>query len=452
MRLRDRIGMDSSKRRHVDAADRLGDLPDCLLHCIISLLGSRQAMQTSVLSRRWRHLWREVPCAVIDEREFADDQWERFEDFADHMLSSLPAAVELDAFRLHLVSSRADHCGYMFPDRWIRRGLQRFPATVDISTDHHGTVFWQPHASIVYFYAAPTAPRQPDLSSKGICAAGFTRRLTTLRLVGVNLASSFLEGLGRYCPVLQDLHVERCRMDKLLAVASPTLKRLTVVDPSESLARAEIKLAAPCLAYLLLEIPYNGQNRYSVAGAAAPERLASLADASIRLMDTSRDWQPNQRARKKRKLEFLKSMRSFLALMPNVTKLRLSGFTTTALLEEESEEFPMLHNLKALLLEGCDLGVKFQALTSILWNTPNQEKLELDNCTFLAPPFKKSKRKQSSKRHSSTTPVFWCKKLKSIEFKHRLEDEPHMSKILSEISEGMLPAQWPHIKKSMAVV
>jgi hypothetical protein len=51
------------------------------------------------------------------------------------------------------------------------------------------------------------------------------------------------------------------------------------------------------------------------------------------------------------------------------------------LLEEESEEFPTLHNLKALLLEGCDLGVKLQALTSILWNTPNLEKLELDNCT-----------------------------------------------------------------------
>ncbi|XP_020181537.2 MEIOTIC F-BOX protein MOF [Aegilops tauschii subsp. strangulata] len=451
MRRRDPIGMDSIKRRRVDAVDRLGDLPDCLLHCIISLLGSRQARQTSVLSRRWRHLWREVRCAVIDEREFADDQWERFEDFTDHMLSSLPAAVELDVLRLHLVSNRAGHCGDMFSDRWVRRGLQRFPATVDISTAHNGTVFWKPHASIAYSYAAAPARRQPDLSSKGLCAGGFTRRLTTLRLVGVNMAPGFVEGLGGYCPVLEDLHVERCRMEKLHVVASPTLKSLTVIDPHCNLAGAELKLAAPRLAYLLLEIPYDGRDCYCVAGAAAPE-LLSLADASIRLTDTSYGGQPNQRARKKRKLEFLKSMCSFLALIPNVTKLHLSGFPTTALLQEESEEFPMLHNLKALLLERCDLGVKLQALTSILSNTPNLEELELDNCTLLAPPFKKSKRKQSSKRRSSTTPVFWCKKLKSIELKHRLEDEPHMSKILSEISEGMLPAQWMHIKKSMAVV
>ena len=96
--------MDSSKRRRVDVTDRLGDLPDCLLHVIISSLGSQQAVQTSVLSRWWRHLWRDVPCATIDEREFAGDQWERFEDFADRLLTSIPPKTQLDAFRLHMVT------------------------------------------------------------------------------------------------------------------------------------------------------------------------------------------------------------------------------------------------------------------------------------------------------------------------------------------------------------
>lgn len=247
--------MGSSTRRREGAADRLGDLPDGLLHVIISLLGTRQAVQTSLLSRRWRHLWRDVPCAVIDEREFADDQWERFEDFADRVLTSIPPETQLDAFRLNMVSGR-DSYNYAISDRWIRRGLQRFPAVVDIRTAHGWTVRWQPHSS----YAASSrssAPRQPDLSARGSCAAGFTRRLTTLRLVGVNLTPGFLEDLGRHCPVLEHLHIEGCWMEKLHAVASPTLKSLTIVGPHCSLSGAGLRLTAPRLASLRLEIPYE---------------------------------------------------------------------------------------------------------------------------------------------------------------------------------------------------
>jgi hypothetical protein len=52
-----------------------------------------------------------------------------------------------------------------------------------------------------------------------------------------------------------------------------------------------------------------------------------------------------------------------------------------ALLEEESQEFPVLHGLKTLILEGCDLGVDLQALAGILQNTPGLEKLGLHHCT-----------------------------------------------------------------------
>ncbi|CAD6341488.1 unnamed protein product [Miscanthus lutarioriparius] len=50
--------------------DRLSSLPDCLLHTIMSFLQARQAVQTCMLSTRWRHLWRSVPCLDIDFDEF----------------------------------------------------------------------------------------------------------------------------------------------------------------------------------------------------------------------------------------------------------------------------------------------------------------------------------------------------------------------------------------------
>ncbi|XP_066335900.1 MEIOTIC F-BOX protein MOF-like isoform X2 [Miscanthus floridulus] len=50
--------------------DRLSSLPDCLLHTIMSFMKARQAVQTCVLSTRWRNLWRSVPRLDIDLAEF----------------------------------------------------------------------------------------------------------------------------------------------------------------------------------------------------------------------------------------------------------------------------------------------------------------------------------------------------------------------------------------------
>ncbi|KAF8700188.1 hypothetical protein HU200_034565 [Digitaria exilis] len=58
------------QRRGGAEPDRLSALPDCLLHTIMSSLKARQAVQTCVLSTRWRHLWRSVPCLDIDLDEF----------------------------------------------------------------------------------------------------------------------------------------------------------------------------------------------------------------------------------------------------------------------------------------------------------------------------------------------------------------------------------------------
>ncbi|CAN6381683.1 unnamed protein product [Urochloa humidicola] len=104
--------------------DRLSALPDSLLHAIMSNLKARQTVQTCVLGRRWRHLWRSVPCLDVDHDEFRttattaapnnnnpaanhgysdsdidsydsdedndinndDREWEDFEDFAENLM------------------------------------------------------------------------------------------------------------------------------------------------------------------------------------------------------------------------------------------------------------------------------------------------------------------------------------------------------------------------------
>lgn len=108
--------------------------------------------------------------------------------------------------------------------------------------------------------------------------------------------------------------------------------------------------------------------------------------------------------------------------------------------EEESQEFPVLHSLKTLLLEECDVGQRFQALTSILSNTPNLENLGLHHCNFSARPTKK-------RRNKGRQTVFWCENLKSIEIKGGGQHASDF--VLSMISKGMQPAQWRRVKTSV---
>jgi hypothetical protein len=118
------------------------------------------------------------------------------------------------------------------------------------------------------------------------CVGGFTRRLTTLHLAQVRIVTGFLKDLGKNCPVLEVLHMERCDT-YVYAVNSPTLRTLAVIGPSSygTLARP-IKIMAPRLTSLRLEeFSYKGWRYcfHEEDGASDPEPLAPLTEASIGL-------------------------------------------------------------------------------------------------------------------------------------------------------------------------
>ncbi|CAN0909896.1 Putative F-box/LRR-repeat protein At3g28410 [Linum grandiflorum] len=49
--------------------DRLSDLPDSILHHILSLVDTRSSFRTNVLSRRWTSLWKDVPVLTFGQAE-----------------------------------------------------------------------------------------------------------------------------------------------------------------------------------------------------------------------------------------------------------------------------------------------------------------------------------------------------------------------------------------------
>ncbi|KAF7814119.1 putative F-box/FBD/LRR-repeat protein [Senna tora] len=54
-----------------ESQDALANLPDCLVHHILSFMETKDAMRTSVLSKRWRYIWTSTPCLNLNSKSFS---------------------------------------------------------------------------------------------------------------------------------------------------------------------------------------------------------------------------------------------------------------------------------------------------------------------------------------------------------------------------------------------
>ncbi|XP_039818607.1 MEIOTIC F-BOX protein MOF-like [Panicum virgatum] len=183
--------------------DRLNALPDSLLREVMSHMKARQVVQTCVLARRWRNLWRSMPCLDVDQDEFTTagvsvvysdhEGWERFEDFMDTLLCPGNVSIALlDTLRLHASSMGEDRRA----SRWIRRGIK------------------YPHAG-----------QEPGLQRGAPSCSSW--RLRRLHLSNLYLCNLLAEHVRSRCPSLEDLELESCTCE-FPAIASRSLKNLVL--------------------------------------------------------------------------------------------------------------------------------------------------------------------------------------------------------------------------------
>ncbi|KAJ1276244.1 hypothetical protein BS78_05G199800 [Paspalum vaginatum] len=366
--------------------DRLSALPDCLLHAVMSSMRAREAVQTCVLSKRWRHLWRSMPCLDIDYIELVtkaaagsdgdDDSsdsdssdsessgydssdsiknkhWEHFEDFAVNLMLRCDMAM-LESFRLNTGKGRDAHRqGQAWG--WLRRAIK---------------------------FSSPV----PDPSSIKREGRSFgSWNLKRLHLCRVFLDNLFAEHVGFACPSLQDLELDGCRC-KIQAIAShsmkslvlkncrwrllseitsPTLKTL-VIDRCSNTPTCLLVVLAPAVAYLHLDVNAS----VDFAGGIAIHKMPSLDKASIHIECgyTSSTYES------KFDVNQLHIRRS----ASNVTSLELLGLGTMVFSKKPT--FLEFKNLRNLLLGNCDISD--HKLGFFLNSAPNLEKLTLRHCKF----------------------------------------------------------------------
>ncbi|TVU14406.1 hypothetical protein EJB05_37871, partial [Eragrostis curvula] len=372
------------------ASSVLSALPDCLLHEVMSHMKARQVVQTCMLSARWQHLWRSVPCLDVDQEEFktrsagvagGKEARQKFEDFGVILLGSHVSVAHLDTFRLSTTGSDDLFGENRLASSWIRRSIK------------FGT-------------------QKPW-------------RLKRLHLSNVDLDDFFAEHLRSGCPSLEDLELSCCTCDfgaitsdslknlglkccrckELSEITSPTLKNLVMHSGAHNKDRPLV-IVAPDLACLFLSvITSNG---------IFLNEMASLARATIH-----QRWneEATQSKIKDAQLKILSSVR-------NVTSLVLSSFKTMVF-GEESDTFPEFKNMKTLKLRDCDISHDHQISRHILWNSPNLENLFLRHCKFTDDSKKKkqtSKPKKNPPSKCNNLLDVRCENLKQTEITYRDDD------------------------------
>jgi len=193
-------------------SDRLSALPDDLRRRVLSFLPAQQAVQTTVLSKRWADLWRSAPGINLDLMHFRRSPYEpwaettgRMERFFSKLLV-LHDSPCLDAFRLTASSAGLDSRRHI--DAWVRRAVWGNPLVLEVrtmSSDGHDLY------------------QLPHLGSSSLP----WRRLKRLKLTGVSLDHSFAEMLRSWWPHLEDLVLVQCQIG-FCGIESDRLRNLTI--------------------------------------------------------------------------------------------------------------------------------------------------------------------------------------------------------------------------------
>jgi F-box domain len=275
----------------VPDCDFISNLPDALLHLILSFLDASEAVQTCILSKRWTHIWRTLPFLSFSGSHFVKDSNHPLEEELrrlEHFISTLLLRREpchLLTFHLNCLS---EFVGFQCRDAntWIHYAVRHNVRDLHFHVRAPNLV---PDCVLTC-----TSLEKLNLKFRLFFRDGRYRfqdsqaidlpNLRELALFVVDLDKNFFKQLSSGCPVLQDLNLNHGGMDDY-EVSCNKLRHLRIRTGSASVSpTGEIfprqslpigKISAPNL----LSFWFNGKS--NVLQDTIFESTSSLVDVRV---------------------------------------------------------------------------------------------------------------------------------------------------------------------------
>ncbi|CAO2149560.1 unnamed protein product [Urochloa humidicola] len=481
------------RRRGGGGPDLLSALPDCLLHVIMSSLKARQAVQTCVLSTRWRDLWRSMSCLDIDFDEFraetaapagpgsedvpaTDDICGPDAECSDsgHSIGSIGSAEsfgssndssdsessssgsdsgnddssdsDLDSLDWSS-SSSSDDDGDANKDKeleWDK--FEDFTANLMLSCNiaqldsfrlHVGrckvpqSSYRQTKAAGWLRRAMKYCTPDPPGQCKGLSSGSW--RLRRLHLSHVRLDDHFAKHISSVCLSLEELELHNCTC-QIQSVTSNSLKNLVLRNCTW---RNLSEITSPSLKTLVIDGDSNGSD--CVLAILTP--AVAYLHLAVNVFNFQSGISTNEMPSLVKTSIDLQDHRDIWSednkLGGDQFKL-LCSVSNVASLELSSvgttvlgkePTFQEFTNLRNLLLGNCDLRKNFRTLGFFLQSSPNLEKLTLRHCKFPHYPKKKKGKPKLIKTSEFCGLDFMYENLK-VEIIYKDADAHKLAKLL----------------------
>ncbi|KAI3941424.1 hypothetical protein MKW92_022234 [Papaver armeniacum] len=383
------INQDSGGSRR---KDRISELPESLIHLILSLLPTKCVVSTSVLSKRWRYIWTSVPVIDLLEVKFpeyvgledtdeTDEELERVQNlclsleqslmnFVDKKLSLHHEAQDIKKFYLDTSDEFDPELEKL--EEWLsalftRHNLEEFVFYAENSLEEGFFPLSGRYTSLVIMELdtwepvyLPDAVNFPNLK---ICKLSHAY----LHMYSDDPTQQFFSNLR----VLDELELIECQWDisDQLLISAPALKYLLITGPRQC---TDFDDNVPMYGFMMnIFAPNLLSLRYTAVSAKdyILHRFEKLVDVEIDFERDNADMPLPQ--------ENVAITTKVLKELSNVKCLKISGETFEELLfpDDLFTNWPMFINLVCLELTSGISFSKHKTLLNFLRISPNLKTL-----------------------------------------------------------------------------
>ncbi|XP_024011702.1 putative FBD-associated F-box protein At5g53635 [Eutrema salsugineum] len=249
------------KVNRAHSKDMISQLPDHLICHILSLLSTKEAVKTSVLSTRWRQLWLWLPSLELKSRDFSD--FNNFMSFGYRFFDSNRVSCKHKLkLTIHRNEDGVKDAYYLTP--WLKAAVKHKIQHLHVHSYSYADHRFHKMPQRLYTCHTLVCLKlfQVTLDDAGFV---FLPKLKTMHLEYVKFPNeATFETLVLCCPVLEDLKIFVANDDgKVFRVHSLSLKRLTFERVSSFFSdSAGVVIDAPRLCFL--KINDNVSKRFIV--------------------------------------------------------------------------------------------------------------------------------------------------------------------------------------------